>query len=277
MQNHKESVNYLHLRELGGLGLLKAHYHQKQFSKHVHEEYCIGVITRGAQAFSRKGQNHIAPKGDIILVNADEVHTGSSALSSGWSYRAIYPTPEMLIDISQDFFSNKGEAPWFEQAVVHDEGLARQLCLLFDLLEEKDNLLFKETMYLSTIACLMAKHGRRRREVSDLSNAQSRILLVKDFISSHSDENLSLDDLATLANLSPWHFLREFKKNVGLPPHAWLLQVRLIKAQQLLKKGEKVTSVALKCGFSDQSHFNRHFKKAVGVTPSQYIANIFIQ
>ncbi len=274
MQSQTEFADYLHLKELGGLGLLKAHYLQKQFSKHVHEEYCIGVIEDGAQSFSRTGQLHVAPKGDIILVNADEIHTGSSALNSGWSYRAIYPTPEMLIDISQDFFSEKGEAPWFDQAVVHDEGLAHQLCLLFDLLEQKENLLLKETLYLSTIACLMARYGKQQRKLHDSSDAKCKILMVKDFILAHSEENISLHDLAALAGLSPWHFLRQFKKIVGLPPHAWLLQARLLQAQKLLKKREKITSVALKCGFSDQSHFNRHFKRAIGVTPSQYIANL---
>ncbi len=76
---HREQADYLHLRELGGLELLKAHYHQTQFSKHTHEGYCIGVIEEGAQSFFRTGQLHVAPKGDIILVNADEIHTGSSA------------------------------------------------------------------------------------------------------------------------------------------------------------------------------------------------------
>ena len=98
----REQADYLHVRELGGLELLKAHYHQTQFSKHTHEGYCIGVIEEGAQSF-RTGQLHVAPKGDIILVNADEIHTGSSAVESGWRYRAIYPTPEMLAEVSQDF------------------------------------------------------------------------------------------------------------------------------------------------------------------------------
>lgn len=276
MPNQIEVVHYLHLKELGGLGLLNAHYYQKQFSKHVHEEYCIGVIEEGAQSFYRGGRLHVAPKGDIILVNADELHTGSSAVHSGWRYRAIYPTPEMLIDISQGFFSEKGYAPWFDQAVVHDEGLAHQLCLLFDLLEQKDNLLLKETMYLSTLACLMTRHGRGQRQAYEyeLSDAKSNILRIKDFISSHSQQNLSLNELAALAGLSPWHFLRQFKKIVGLPPHAWLLQARLFEAQKRLKAGEKIINVAMQCGFSDQSHFNRHFKRTIGVTPSQYVANI---
>ena len=131
----QEQVNFLHVQELGGLELLKARYHQKQFSKHVHEGYCIGVSEEGAQSFFRTGQLHTAPKGDIILVNADELHTGSSAVESGWGYRAIYPTPEMLLDLTQDFFGIKNNVPWFPYAVVRDVGLAQQLVLLFDLLE----------------------------------------------------------------------------------------------------------------------------------------------
>lgn len=71
----REQVNYLHLEELGGLEMLKASYFQQEFSRHVHEGFCIGVIEEGAQRFYRTGGEHVAPKGDIILVNADEVHT----------------------------------------------------------------------------------------------------------------------------------------------------------------------------------------------------------
>ena len=101
----REFVDYHHFHELNGLEMLKASYQDTQFSKHTHEGYCIGLIDEGAQSFLRTGNQHIAPQGDIILVNADEVHTGSSAVETGWCYRAIYPTPEMIQEVSQDFFS----------------------------------------------------------------------------------------------------------------------------------------------------------------------------
>ncbi len=78
------------------------------------------------------------------------------------------------------------------------------------------------------------------------------------------ETNFSLQDLADMVGLSAWHFLRQFKKYVGLPPHAWLVQARLQKARQLLKQGDQIAMVAQQCGFSDQSHFNRHFKKSNG-------------
>ena len=269
----QEFASYLHLEELGGLELLKAQYHHKQFSKHVHEGYCIGVIEDGAQSFYRTGQLHTAPKGDIILVNADEIHTGSSAVESGWKYRAIYPTPEMLLDVGQDFFTHKNTVPWFPSAVVHDVGLAQQLSLLFDLLEQKDNTLLKESMYLSTLAYLIQRHGRAKVTPIQHSEIYHKIQVIKELMCQKPEHDYSLTELANHINVSPWHFLREFKKHTGLPPHSWLVQLRLQKARQLLKQGWSITATAHACGFSDQSHFNRHFKKAMGTIPTQYIQN----
>lgn len=107
----REQVDYLHLEELGGLEMLKASYYQQEFSRHVHEGFCIGVIEEGAQRFYRTGGNHVAPQGDIILVNADEVHTGSSAVDTGWRYRAIYPTPEVFNELTRDLTTVHGTAP----------------------------------------------------------------------------------------------------------------------------------------------------------------------
>ena len=170
----KEFVEYHHLNELDGLEFLSANFQHTQFSKHTHEGYCIGVIEEGAQSFLRRNGQFVAPKGDIIIINADEVHTGSSAVETGWCYRAIYPTPEMLQHISVDFFNQQGIIPWFAQAVIHDEGLSAQLRLLFDLMLQKNNTLLKQSLYISTMAMLLQRHGNIRRELRDLSNTENK-------------------------------------------------------------------------------------------------------
>ena len=269
-----EFADFKHLQELGGLALLKASYRHTQFSKHVHEGYCIGIIEDGAQAFYRNGHLHTAPKGDIILVNADEIHTGSSAVETGWRYRAIYPTPEMLTDLSQGFATEHGAAPWFPQAVVHDPGLAQQFAVLLNLLDQEHNLLFKETLYLSTMACLILRHARHPKAAAPLANAEKQILQIKAFMEAHYTQDFSLHDLAKMTGLIEWHFLRQFKRYVGLTPHNWLVQARLQHARVQLKSGQQIIDVAQNCGFSDQSHFNRHFKRAMGITPTQYLCGL---
>ena len=140
--------------------------------------------------------------------------------------------------------------------------------------EQKENTLLKESMYLSTLALLIHRYGRAKLTPAYLPENQNKVETIKELLRSFPERDFSLTDLASHVDLSPWHFLREFKKHTGLPPHSWLVQIRLQKACQLLKQGYSIAMTAQNCGFSDQSHLNRHFKKAMGVTPSQYLTTL---
>ncbi|MBD2814616.1 AraC family transcriptional regulator [Xenorhabdus sp. Flor] len=273
-ENVKEKVQFFHLKEFDGLEMLKASYHKQIFSRHVHEAFCIGVIEEGAQRFYRTGAEHVAPKGDIILVNADEIHTGSSAVVTGWSYQAIYPSPELLRSLSRDLKYADGNIPWFPSAVVHDPGLSEQLRLMFNLLSQKDNTLFKETLLLSSLSWLMMKHGKTRITAQKLPSAEKQILLAKEYIDAHAETDVSLNRLAEMVQLSPWHFLRQFKEIIGVTPHVYLIFARLRMARKLLLDGHSILNVAIRCGFADQSHFNRHFKNALGITPGMFVRSL---
>ena len=78
--------------------------------------------------------------------------------------------------------------------------------------------------------------------------------------------------MAAVAQLSPYHFARQFKAATGLPPHQYIIAHRVERAKELLQAGTDVSlaAVALHAGFSDQSQFTRHFKRLVGVTPGQF-------
>ncbi|WP_375056571.1 AraC family transcriptional regulator [Zobellella sp. DQSA1] len=267
----KEQTHFLHLNEFGGLEMLQARYHRQRFSRHVHETFCIGVIEEGAQRFYRSGGEHVAPTGDIILVNADDVHTGSSELEGGWAYRAIYPHPDLFRLISRDIRRSEGNIPWFPDAVLHDPGLSEQLLITFNLLSRQGNTLLKETLLLSSLTWLMMRYGKARLPPRKLPSAEQRVRITKELIDSCPEQDMSLMELAETAGLSPWHFLRQFKSVVGIPPHAYLVQARLRKAKALLLKGQSVITVSALCGFTDQSHLHRHFKSSFGITPGEFI------
>ncbi|MGJ0636747.1 AraC family transcriptional regulator [Xenorhabdus bovienii] len=273
-ENVKEYTNFFHLKEFGGLEMLKASYHKQVFSRHVHETFCIGVIEEGAQRFHRTGTEHIAPKGDIILVNADEIHTGSSAGVAGWSYQAIYPSPDLLLSLSRDLKHADGTIPWFPSAVVHDPGLAEQLRMTFDILAQNNNMLLKETMLLSSLSWLIMRHSQTRITTQELPSAERQILMTKKYIDAYAENDISLSQLAEMAQLSQWHFLRQFKKTIGVTPHVYLIFARLRMARRLLLAGHSILNTAIRCGFSDQSHFNRHFKHALGITPGIFVRSL---
>lgn len=85
------------------------------------------------------------------------------------------------------------------------------------------------------------------------------------------EEKISVDEMAQSAFSSKYHFIRNFKQEVGLTPHQFQIQNRIRKAQKLLQQTENITEVALDTGFCDQSHFIRHFEKIVRLTPTKYM------
>jgi AraC-like DNA-binding protein len=94
---------------------------------------------------------------------------------------------------------------------------------------------------------------------------------VKEYIDSNLGTNINLAVLADTAGFSMFHFARAFKQSEGVPPHRYLLERRIERAENLLVKTDlPISEVAISSGFSDQSHLARHFRQRVGVSPSTY-------
>jgi AraC-like DNA-binding protein len=269
MAGLKERAEFQLTKELGGIELLDATYHKQNFSRHSHAGYTVGIIDEGAQKFYRTGDNHIAPQHSIILVNADEVHNGCSASEGGWSYRAMYPLPEVFESISQELGLNKG-APYFPNAVVYDPHLAQVLRTTFTTLNTSENRLLRESVLYSVLVKLVARHSKSSLNINLSKPNKSNLLLVKQFLDEHPAADVSLERLALISGLSPCHLLRQFQRYFGLPPHTYQIQSRIRLAKKLMQQGFKLMDVALDSGFHDQSHFHRHFKRAMGVTPGVY-------
>jgi len=265
----KERAEFQLTKELGGIELLDATYHKQNFSRHSHAGYTVGVIDEGAQKFYRTGDNHIAPQHSIILVNADEVHNGCSASEGGWSYRAMYPLPDVFESISQELGLNNG-APYFPHAVVYDPHLAQVLRTTFTTLNMSNNRLLRESVLYSTLVKLVARHSKSAININLSKPNKNNLLLVKQFLDEYPAADVSLEKLALISGLSPCHLLRQFQRYFGLPPHTYQIQSRIRLAKKLIQQGVKLMDVALDSGFHDQSHLHRHFKRAMGVTPGVY-------
>jgi|GEM_PF-254215 len=95
--------------------------------------------------------------------------------------------------------------------------------------------------------------------------------LVMEYMQQNLSEPIHLGDLAAIAQLSRFHFVRAFKATTRVTPMQFLEQARISHAQGLLRKGGfSVAEVAYLVGFSDQSHFTRRFHRRVGCTPGAY-------
>ena len=101
---------------------------------------------------------------------------------------------------------------------------------------------------------------------------QRKLRAVVECIEEQLDASLSLEQLASAAHLSAYHFARQFKAATGLPPHQYVITRRVERAKELLLTGtdQSLAEVATLVGFSDQSQFSYHFKRLLGVTPGQF-------
>jgi AraC family transcriptional regulator len=94
---------------------------------------------------------------------------------------------------------------------------------------------------------------------------------VSDYIEDHLDEEISLQELADVAELSRYHFARAFKQSFGIPPHRYHMSRRMERAKTLLEvPARSVTEVGMMLGFAETSSFTTSFRRSVGLTPSDY-------
>ena len=94
---------------------------------------------------------------------------------------------------------------------------------------------------------------------------------LEEYVTIHLHDHITLERLAGVAGLSPYHFARKFKSEFGEPPHSYVIARRVSAACQLLRATHlPLKAIASDCGFADQSHFSRLFQRRMGVTPGEY-------
>jgi AraC-like DNA-binding protein len=111
---------------------------------------------------------------------------------------------------------------------------------------------------------------RHRFRESQLAWYLPRVDRSRELMGERYAESISLALLASEAGMSPFHFARVFRELAGIPPHRYLLRVRLGRAAQLLREGMSVTEACYASGYSNLSHFIRTFSRAYGAAPSRF-------
>lgn len=271
-----EQTHFWRVPELGDAELLSARFYTHAYARHVHDRYALGVITAGRETFFLRGSHHVAGPGQVVMVNPDEPHDGmAAAAEEGWGYRMVYLEPAVLEGAMAEL-GGRG-LPFFPRAVVEDPELAAALVGLHRDLEAGDRSpLESESRFLPLLARLLRRHAAPTPLRPPLGEAgRGRVRRVRALLDARYDETLRLEELAAEAGMSPLAFLRRFRREVGLPPYAYLQQRRLLAAAERLREGEAPAAVAQACGFADQAHLTRQFKRQYGVTPAAFRSGSF--
>lgn len=215
-----------------------------------------------------RNATHVLPPGTVILLNPEEVHAPGPASSHGWSFRVFFFEDSFFHARSTDFAQS---ALRFSKPFVEDSRLASSLLLLHRKLEDHAVALDLESSLLAVFAQLAQRHACGPTQILRRGAEKAKVKRVKDYLIAYYGQNITLDDLAAVAQFSLYHLVRTFRRAIGLTPHAHLTQLRIEAAKRLLRMGKAISDVAACTGFTDQSHFTRQFKRITGVTPGQYL------
>lgn len=133
------------------------------------------------------------------------------------------------------------------------------------------------TVYMESLMNMLAAHVVRNAQhglASTIPSAESsayRLHKVLSHIRKHPEIDHRIDDLATMAGVAPSHFCRIFRKAMGMAPYAFVLRVRMERAQALLRQVDfSISEIAEAVGYSNQSAFTRAFHCYSGIAPGQW-------
>lgn len=255
-----------HALPLAGIDAMSAST-ARAFPRHTHDQYGIGVIDAGGHAsWSGRGQVEAAP-GNFISVNAGEVHDGHAIGGRPRTWRILYFDPTVLADLRADVLEGGPRSFTFVAPVFADRGLHRLFDAAFRHQAGQRDTMPCETALLRLVARLGAHSTERpRRE----EGATACIRRARDRIDADPATPVTLIELAHEAGLSRYQLIRAFARELGLTPHAYILQRRIALAQRLIRSGCDLAEVATQAGFCDQSHLTRWFVRQFGVTPGRY-------
>ncbi|CAH2408779.1 AraC family transcriptional regulator [Mesorhizobium escarrei] len=258
---------------------LFADYRDFAFPPHVHETFGIGVIEAGGQQF-RPGRapSLIMPADTLCVFNPGLVHEGRPATEQGWRYRMFYPSATLVARALEEAQDRTVGGEWgFAHHVIDDPELYREFENLHVSSQLRETLLERETRIAVFLRRLFKRHGNFS-PVGTLARVAPRTVgIVRDYLHANAESQVSITDLAQAAGVSSTQVIRSFSAGTGMPPHSYLVSLRVERAKVLLRAGTSLAETALEVGFSDQSQFTRHFKRLTGMTPGQFAAETSLQ
>jgi AraC-like DNA-binding protein len=266
----QEDARYWRHAAVDGVDLLRARYVTHRYGRHAHETYVFGLIEAGVEEFEYGGSLHRAGAGAVALLNPDIVHTGQAATPDGWSYRVLYPKVSVVADVAAELGWPAG-TPRFPETVLYDPGTAALVRSAHRAAEHGDQLA-SSTLLRIALAGLLRAHAATGFVAGPgpARPAPAAVGAVRDLLHERLANPPALAELAAMTGLSQFALLRAFRAATGLPPHAYLNQLRVRRARLLLDDGVPAADVAAQVGFADQAHLTRHFKRVVGVPPAAY-------
>lgn len=238
---------------------------------------CIEIVLnlRGQLVFESMGRKYPFLPGNVFVSTPSQSHRMRQNPKGLILQRILFSIPndgECALGFSAD------ETRWLVRSLLHLPGrmfaasnkLKAAFAALFEIYDGERKNKFARRLKMKTAAAnlLVAVVDAARRKPARTPGAISDIVRR---ISENPQNNFNIKELAKETGLATAKFFEEFKRETGLPPHAYLLNCRIRCAQQMLINGKQsIDAISDILRFSSRQHFSTVFKRTVGIPPGQY-------
>ncbi|MBS6398266.1 MAG: helix-turn-helix transcriptional regulator [Clostridiales bacterium] len=257
-----------------------------QVSAHWHDELEWIYVEEGTLSITAHGACFSLSAGEFCFMNAGEVHAISAVGSS--LHHAVVFHPSMLdfalYDACQHNFiqpvtSGHLRFPAMSASIADPSAQAyilsclKQITRLYHSLP-RCSLLSIKLLLLQVLETLFIQDALEENVQAEKERSSiDRLKHVIDYIKENLSQTIALEQLSSLAHMSPTYFCHYFKRQTGKTPVQFINEHRIQHAAKLLTETEQsVSEIALACGFDNFSYFTRKFREYQHVTPRQYRA-----
>lgn len=253
--------------------------------EHIHRGYEFVIPLKAKPAYEEKAsfpyrvedKTVMTERGKIFPFNPEQSH---QAVDENYSDEllALFLETDFLEGLANSIYGVR-QVNFVNYSFTHDVYLKN---LLLTFIDEAKNRQGGYELITESIATQVGVYLLRRvknscpapEEKKQYSNKKG-INHAIEFIHDNYYRNFSLKEIAQIAHLSPYHFSRIFKAEIGKTPFEYLLEIKIEKAKEHLRRSEKsITEICFDCGFSNVSHFTRTFTSKVGVSPTTFRSSL---
>lgn len=246
-----------------------------EFQSHSHTAFTVTTILAGEMRVAIGETVYHLSKDDVALTNIRQNHSGHARNVEFVSVSISPPHVEELV--TELGLTRTTAEIIFATSVVTDEAINKIARSIANEIagERVGHEAMLDALVRQLVIHLLRSHMTVRKsariELSRAGPVDRRLRLALEFMHDNFSRELALDEIASAAYLSEYHFARLFKHIMGVTPHTYIANLRLERARKLLSENSfPISEIAAMVGYQSQSHFTKIFKSVSGMTPRAY-------
>ncbi|WP_394925327.1 AraC family transcriptional regulator [uncultured Robinsoniella sp.] len=242
--------------------------HTYQIRRNSFDSFLAILVIRGSGYVEIDGETHVMNAGELTMLDCYKPHAYGA--QNSWEFYWIHfdgITARHYFNLIQ----NKYPHIFRLSQEVFSETLLPVNAILQSFSCEVACKEIQMSKYITDMLTSILISEEATTTVHRPASGISPVELATAYIRQHYQEAISVDELAGKVSLSPYYFIREFKKETGLTPHSYLTAMRINSAKFYLRTtGKSIKEIGFACGFQSENSFCITFKKQEGMTPTQF-------